>query len=102
MDVTRTSGSLVDRLEGKPFVLLGINGRRPGGRQVGDGQGADDLALVVNGGKTGSTVLKWGVLSWPTVYILDCKGVIRYHNVRFEAMDQAIDRLVKEAEAGDQ
>jgi len=43
---------------------------------------------------------RWGVLSWPTVYILDPKGVIRYTNVRFETMDQAVDHLIREAEAG--
>ncbi len=55
-----------------------------------------------NGGKTGGIVTRMGVTSWPTVYILDAKGVIRYENVRYEAMDQAIDRLVQEAKAGDQ
>ena len=92
---------LVKRLEGKPFVLLGVNGD--------DDQ---ELAKSVmasermtwrswwNGGKTGSIVTKWGILSWPTVYIVDANGVIRYENVRFEMMDRAIDRLVTEAMPG--
>jgi thiol-disulfide isomerase/thioredoxin len=92
---------LVKRLEGKPFVLLGVNGD-------------DDRALAKsvmgsermtwrswwNGGKTGSIVTKWGILSWPTVYIVDARGVIRYENVRFEMMDRVIDRLVSEAMQG--
>ena len=51
-----------------------------------------------NGGKTGSIVSKWGVLNWPTVYIIDAKGVIRYENVRFAMMDRAIDRLINDAQ----
>ena len=92
---------LVKRLEGKPFVLLGVNGD--------DDREAVKTVMARermtwrswwNGGKSGSIVLKWGISSWPTVYILDTKGVIRYENVRFEMMDQAIDRLVQEADSG--
>jgi thiol-disulfide isomerase/thioredoxin len=94
---------LVKRLEGKPFVLLGINGDddREAAKAVMTRERMTWRSWW-NGGKTGEIVTRWGVTSWPTVYILDAKGVIRYENVRFEAMDQAIDRLVKEAKAGDQ
>ena len=90
---------LVKRLEGKPFVLLGVNGDDD--REVAKSVMAKERMTWRswwNDGMTGSIVSKWGVTSWPTVYILDTKGVIRYENVRFEMMDQAIDRLVKEAE----
>ena len=90
---------LINRLEGKPFVLLGVNGDE-------DWEAARSVMAKErmtwrswwNGGKTGAIVTTWCVEKWPTVYILDTKGVIRYDNVRFEMMDQAIDRLVKEAE----
>ena len=36
---------------------------------------------------------------WPTIYILDHKGVIRFKNKRGEAMDQAVDQLLAEMEA---
>jgi len=92
---------LVKRLEGKPFVLLGVNGddNREAAKKVMARERMTWRSWW-NGGKSGSIVLKWGVNSWPTVYILDTQGVIRYENVRFEMMDQAIDRLVKEAESG--
>jgi len=35
---------------------------------------------------------------FPTIYIVDAKGVIRYKNVRGEKMDKAVELLVKEAE----
>ena len=37
---------------------------------------------------------------WPTIYVLDAKGVIRYKNVRGEAMDQAVDTLLAELPTG--
>ena len=33
---------------------------------------------------------------WPTIYVLDARGVIRYKNVRGEALDQAVDALLAE------
>jgi thiol-disulfide isomerase/thioredoxin len=92
---------LVKRLEGKPFVLLGING---------DDDRAKATAVVTkeamtwpslwNGGRIGGVVTQLGVRAWPTVYVLDAQGVIRYKNVRGEALEEAVDRLVAEAEAG--
>ena len=52
-----------------------------------------------NGSKLGATVTKFGVRAWPTVYVLDSQGIIRYKNVYRQTLDLAIDRLIAEAEA---
>src|SRR5262249_22055426 len=90
--------SLVKRLEGKPFALLGIN----------SDQDRDDLKKVLEkekitwrswwdgGGTSGPIATAWNVHGWPTIYVLDEKGVIRYKNVRGEAMDKAVDTLLTE------
>ena len=36
---------------------------------------------------------------WPTIYVLDHKGVIRFKNTRGHAMDEAIATLLAEMEA---
>ena len=38
----------------------------------------------------------WGVRGWPTIYVVDEEGVIRYKNVRGERMDAAVDKLLAE------
>jgi hypothetical protein len=38
------------------------------------------------------------VRGWPTVYVLDHKGMIRFKQVRGEELDKAIDQLLKELE----
>ena len=38
--------------------------------------------------------------SWPTIYVVDHKGVIRYKNVREEKMDEAVDALLAEMKSG--
>ena len=43
--------------------------------------------------------MAWGVRSFPTVYVLDSKGVVRYINVREDALDRAVDKLLSEMKA---
>jgi len=90
--------SLVKRLAGEPFALLGINSDRD----------REKLKEVLkkekitwrswwNGGSTGGPIsTQWNVRGWPTIYVLDAKGVIRYKGVRGEAMDKAVDELLAE------
>ena len=40
----------------------------------------------------------WNVSGWPTLYIIDHKGVIRHKGLRGKAMEEALDKLIKEAE----
>jgi len=91
--------SLVKRLESKPFVLIGINSDKD----------KDDLKQAMekeqitwrsfwDGGSTQGPIAKqWKVTGWPTIYVLDAKGIIRKKNVRGHAMDKAVDELLKES-----
>ena len=96
--------SLVKRLANKPFALIGVNSDR-------------DLAKLRprlkeeniswrsfwNGpkGTSGPISAKWGVRGWPTIYILDHKGVIRFKGPRGEKMDHAVDQLLEEMGVSD-
>lgn len=44
---------------------------------------------------------KWKIQGWPTVYVLDHKGVIRHVDIRGEELDQALSKLIKEAKEED-
>jgi hypothetical protein len=46
-----------------------------------------------NGAK-GGLVDHYQIESYPTIYILDAKGIIRFKHVRYEEMDQAVDTLL--------
>ena len=43
-----------------------------------------------------SLVKKWNVRFFPTILVLDSKGVIRYKNVRDEELDKAVAELLAE------
>lgn len=91
---------LVKRMEGRPFVLLGVNGdddRRKASKAM------TELSMnwpsLWSGTKVDSIAADWGVRSWPTIYVLDADGKIRYDALRGPDLDKAVDRLVEEAEA---
>jgi hypothetical protein len=38
------------------------------------------------------------VKGWPTIYVLDAEGVIRFKELRDAKLDEAVEALVKELE----
>lgn len=91
---------LVRRLEGEPFVLLGVNGdeNRSRARHEMQANGITWRSWY-DGGPDGTISTAWNVTGWPTVYVLDPEGVIRYKGHRSEEdLDLAIDTLLEEME----
>jgi peroxiredoxin len=92
--------SLVKRLQSQPFALIGINS-----------DPAKDLKEIlkkqeitwrqaVDGSTSGPLATKWNVHGWPTIYVIDAKGVIRYKDVRDDDMNKAVDTLLTEIQPG--
>ena len=90
--------SLVKRLAGKPFALVGINSDK----NIKELHAAMTREQITwpswfDGGGTGGPIAAlYEVRSWPSVYVLDPTGVIRFKNVRGEALDKAVDSLLDE------
>ncbi len=93
--------ALVERLEGRPFALLGINS---------DSDRDKLKSLMVENGITwrswwdrdrtgGPIATRWDVQGWPTIIVLDANGVIRFkglpHHVA-KPLDDAVDSLLAE------
>jgi hypothetical protein len=91
--------SLVKRLAGEPFALIGVNSDK-------DLEGLQDVLVEENitwrsfwngpEGTSGPISTLWNVHGWPTIYILDHEGKIRFKGPRGEAMDKAVDQLLAE------
>ena len=89
--------SLVKRMQGKPFTLLGVNSDNKERIEKAMKEQGIVWPFFFDGGNTGGPIAKaWGVTYWPTIYVLDAKGVIRYKDVRGEELDKAVDKLMKE------
>jgi thioredoxin-related protein len=93
--------SLVQQLAGKPFALVGVNSDRS----------KEELKSVMakeqitwrsfwDQSTTGEIARKFKVHGWPTLYVIDHKGAIRYKFVGSpgeQVLDQVIVKLLKEA-----
>ena len=91
--------SLVKRLEGKPFALIGINS--DGDADVVKKVLAENQITwrqAIDMSTEGKWATAWNVRGWPTIYVLDQKGVIRYRDVRDEEMEEAVLKLLAEAD----
>ncbi len=88
--------SLVKRLEGKPFVLLGVNldETREEERKTETKHQISWRSWF--DGREGPICKAWRITDLPAIYVLDEQGVIRYKGVREEALDQAVDKLITE------
>ena len=91
--------SLVERLKGKPFAIVGVNSDPREKVKAAIKEEKITWRSFWDGGSTdGPISTAWAVQGWPTIYLLDAKGVIRHKNVRGAEMDAAIEALVAEAE----
>jgi len=89
---------LVQRLKNKPFALIGINTDSPESWLQRSKADPVSWRNALDGSTSGKLCRAWGVGAFPTIYVLDAKGVIRFRNVRGEAMDKAVDELLAELE----
>jgi len=93
--------SLVTRMKDRPFVLLGVNSDRDREKIK---QVCKDKGLAWRSwwcgteGVGGAIPRRWNVSGWPTIYVIDHRGVIRARNVRGAQLDKWLDQLVEEAE----
>ncbi len=90
---------MVAKLKDKPFALVSVS--------------ADDEVQIVKefvadhdmpwshwySGPDSGVVEDWNVRHFPTIYVLDAKGVIRHKEVRGEELEEAVNDLLKEADA---
>jgi len=90
--------SLVKRLSNSPFALIGVNSDPKERARKAMKESNITWRSFWDGGNTrGPIATRWNVSAWPTIYVLDHKGVIRFKNVRGKALDKAVDQLLEEA-----
>ncbi len=96
--------SLVAKYKDEPFAIIGINSDKDL-VALKDVRAKENITWrsFWNGpeGTSGPISTAWNVHGWPTLYILDAKGVIRYKSVgaNEEAIDAALEKLLAEMKA---
>lgn len=92
---------LVEKLHGRPFALVGVNGdenREKAKAAILRAQITWRSFGSNAGGRQGLIASAWNVQAWPTTYIIDHVGVIKHVNLRGKQLDEALEPLVAEAE----
>lgn len=95
--------SLVQDMQNKPFVIIGVNSDPS--KEALKKTIADEKMTwrsFWDGGNTqGPIATKWNIRGWPTLFVVDHKGIIRHKwlgSPGEETMDKALKKLVKAAE----
>jgi thiol-disulfide isomerase/thioredoxin len=89
---------LLEKYKGKPFAILGVNGETPATLR------AVEASKTVtwrswSDGEGGPIAAQWGIESYPTIVLLDDRGVIRLKgNFKGRRLSDLIDRLMLERE----
>lgn len=92
---------LAERMRGRPFVLVGVNSDEDReALKATIGREKITWRSWFDDGRAGGPIARrWNVSSWPTVYVLDPRGVIRARPGGYDAfLDKMVDDLVGEAE----
>jgi peroxiredoxin len=90
---------MVDKYKDKPFALVGIDsdGDRSALQKVIKEQKLN-YRSAADGTTSGPIATAWNVHGWPTVYVIDAKGVIRHKFVGVDpnVLTKAVEDLLKE------
>ena len=93
--------SLVEEMKDKPFALVGVNSDsdRDAIRQIVKKKNLTWRSFW-NGpaGKFGPISDRWDIEGWPTIFLIDAEGIIRYKQMGpdTERLDNEIAKLMQE------
>jgi peroxiredoxin len=87
---------LVQQMTGKPFALIGVNSDHDEAKLKKALEAEKITWPSFRDGMQGPIAKAWNVQSWPTVYVLDGEGIIRYRDVRGQALFDAVEELIRQ------
>jgi thiol-disulfide isomerase/thioredoxin len=88
---------MVEGRKGKPFVLVSISADEKK-MTLTDFLKENKMPWTHWWNGTRGIVEDWDVQYFPTIYVLDAKGVIRYKDLRGKELEEAVDKLLAETD----
>lgn len=88
--------SMVEKLQGKPFALLGVNLDDSKAKQKETEEKNKINWRSFHDGAQGGISDEWNIRAIPAIYVLDHRGVIRFKNVTDKDLEEAVESLLKE------
>jgi thiol-disulfide isomerase/thioredoxin len=96
MQMVPSELKLAERMKGKPFALVGVNGDaiKSDAQRAVEKENISWASFWSKEGSDGPIPTKWNVQGWPTVFVLDPKGIIRFKGQDMNLVNQKVDQLV--------
>ena len=93
-----TGRAMVKRFAEQPFAWLGVNSDRDREylKTVIKREQINWRSFWDGGSPSGPIAAAWDVLGWPTIYVLDAQGTIRFKNLRGSELEVAVEQLLAE------
>ncbi len=96
-------------MQDKPFALIGVNINCHDPKKLKEVMDKEQLNFrsftdTADGEGLGVISSAWNLMGTPTLFVVDHKGVIRYRRLGIpdkEAIDEVLNKLIKEAEGND-
>ena len=93
--------SLVKDLANKPFALIGVNSDDKA-ETVRKAMQTESITWrsFMDGGTGGPIATDWHIRGWPSIFVIDAKGIVRQKFTGMpqgDALDKLIEELLKEA-----
>jgi RNA polymerase sigma factor (sigma-70 family) len=86
----------ITSMEGKPVAFIGVSGD-DSLKRAREGFAKYDITWPnIWDKQSGPLATEWNVHSWPNIWVIDAKGVIRFRNVRGAEMTKAVEALLAE------
>ena len=94
---------LVKKLADDPFVLIGVNSDQDRAelKTVMEDENITWRSFWNGGSTSGPISTQWNVRGWPTIYVIDAEGTIRFKNARGDDLNKALETLIAEAKTGE-
>jgi peroxiredoxin len=86
---------LVSALKDKPFAMVSVTTDKDA-QTLRDAIKSGEITWRCwdDGGTDGPITTQWGIISFPTIFVLDPAGVIRHRDLRGEELDRAVAVLL--------
>ncbi|MBC8370213.1 MAG: TlpA family protein disulfide reductase, partial [Planctomycetes bacterium] len=90
--------ALVERYAGQDFAIFGVNtdDSKEEYLKKCKEHGVTWKSIFGGGAGPGTAAADWGVEYYPTSYLLDANGVIRYKDLRGEQLEEKVAELMAE------
>ena len=88
---------MVSKYKSKPFAIIGIDsdGERSAVQKLMK-QNKVTWTMVVDKSTEGPIATKWNVHGWPTMYVIDQQGVIRYKMLGDQDLPGKVAKVMKD------